>query len=151
MILPVIIAGGSGTRLWPLSRTSQPKQFLALNGKKTMIQQTVERLSDLPISKPVTICNEEHRFFVAEQLREIDSLGKIILEPVGRNTAAAIALAAINEQDHDPLLLVLPADNVIEDQVAFTSAVSKAVALAEEGDSLHLELFPECLIRVTVI
>ena len=142
MILPVIIAGGSGTRLWPLSRTSQPKQFLALNGKKTMIQQTVERLSDLPISKPVTICNEEHRFFVAEQLREIDSLGKIILEPVGRNTAAAIALAAINEQDHDPLLLVLPADNVIEDQVAFTSAVSKAVALAEEGKLVTFGVVP---------
>ena len=101
MITPVIMAGGSGTRLWPLSRAGHPKQFLALNGEKTMLQQTAERLSGLPCSDSVTICNEEHRFFVAEQLREIDALGKIILEPVGRNTAPAIALAALLEKEDD--------------------------------------------------
>ena len=98
MITPVIMAGGSGTRLWPLSRAGHPKQFLAFNGEKTMLQQTAERLSGLSCSDLVTICNEEHRFFVAEQLREIDALGKIILEPVGRNTAPAIALAALLEK-----------------------------------------------------
>ena len=77
MITPVIMAGGSGTRLWPLSRAGHPKQFLALNGDKTMLQQTVERLADLPVSESITICNEEHRFFVAEQLREIGALGKM--------------------------------------------------------------------------
>ena len=104
MITPVIMAGGSGTRLWPLSRAGHPKQFLALNGQKTMLQQTAERLSGLPCSDSVTICNEEHRFFVAEQLREIGKLGSIILEPMGKNTAPAIALAAITS-DNDPLLL----------------------------------------------
>ena len=104
MITPVIMAGGSGTRLWPLSRAGHPKQFLALNGDKTMLQQTAERLSYLPTSESIVICNEEHRFFVAEQLREIDALGKIILEPVGRNTAPAIALAAVVEREVDPLL-----------------------------------------------
>ena len=131
MITPIIMAGGSGTRLWPLSRAGHPKQFLALNGEKTMLQQTADRLSGLPTSEPITICNEEHRFFVAEQLREIDALGKIILEPVGRNTAPAIALAALLEKEDDPLLLVLAADHVIADQEAFTDAVMKAVPLAE--------------------
>ena len=133
MITPVIMAGGSGTRLWPLSRAGHPKQFLALNGGKTMLQQTAERLSDLPTSESITICNEEHRFFVAEQLREVDALGKIILEPVGRNTAPAIALAALLGKEEDPLLLVLAADHVIAEQDAFTDAVMKAVPLAEAG------------------
>jgi mannose-1-phosphate guanylyltransferase len=116
MITPVIMAGGSGTRLWPLSRSGHPKQFLALNGDKTMLQQTIERLSDLPAAESIIICNEKHRFFVAEQLREIDTLGKIILEPVGRNTAPAIALRALAEKETTPLLLVLAADHVIADQ-----------------------------------
>lgn len=133
MITPVIMAGGSGTRLWPLSRAGHPKQFLALHGDKTMLQQTAERLSDLPTSESITICNEEHRFFVAEQLREIDALGKVILEPAGRNTAPAIALAALFEKEDDPLLLVLAADHVIADSGAFTDAVLRAVPLAEAG------------------
>jgi mannose-1-phosphate guanylyltransferase len=142
MITPVIMAGGSGTRLWPLSRAGHPKQFLALNGDKTMLQQTVERLKDLPISESITICNEEHRFFVAEQLRAIDALGKIILEPVGRNTAPAIALAALAEKENDPLLLILAADHVIADQAAFTEAVMKAVPLAEAGKLVTFGILP---------
>jgi mannose-1-phosphate guanylyltransferase len=142
MITPVIMAGGSGTRLWPLSRAGLPKQFLALNGDKTMLQQTVERLSDLPTSESITICNEEHRFFVAEQLREIDAIGKIILEPVGRNTAPAIALAALAEKENDPLLLVLAADHVVANQVAFNEAVMKAVPLAESGKLVTFGILP---------
>ena len=86
MISAVILAGGAGTRLWPLSRSAHPKQFLSLFGQETMLQATVERLSGLDIHSSVTICNEEHRFFVAEQLRDIGKLGQIILEPKGRNT-----------------------------------------------------------------
>ena len=106
MIKAVVLAGGSGTRLWPLSRATHPKQFLALNGEDTMLQATMKRLEGLNIESSVTICNEEHRFFVAEQLREINKLGSIILEPIGRNTAPAIALAAFAAEG-DPLLLVL--------------------------------------------
>ncbi|MDA8602540.1 mannose-1-phosphate guanylyltransferase/mannose-6-phosphate isomerase [Gammaproteobacteria bacterium] len=142
MITPVIMAGGSGTRLWPLSRAGHPKQFLALNGDRTMLQQTVERLSELPTSQLITICNEQHRFLVAEQLREIEVPGKIILEPVGRNTAPAIALAALSEKENDPLLLVLAADHAVADQAAFTEAVMKAVPLAEAGKLVMFGVVP---------
>lgn len=142
MITPVIMAGGSGTRLWPLSRASHPKQFLALNGGKTMLQQTLERISDLPLSESVTICNEEHRFFVAEQLLDIGALGKIILEPAGRNTAPALALAALTERENDPLLLVLAADHVITDKKAFTESVMRAVPLAEDGKLVTFGIAP---------
>ena len=94
MLTPVVMAGGSGTRLWPLSRALYPKQFIALTNQSTMLQNTVNRLQGIEVSKSITICNEEHRFMVAEQLRQIDALGSIILEPVGRNTAPAIALPA---------------------------------------------------------
>ncbi len=134
MIKAIIMAGGSGTRLWPLSRAAHPKQFLVLHGEDTMLQATFKRLNGLNIKSSVTICNEEHRFFVAEQLREIDRLGSIILEPVGRNTAPAIALAAISVQEgEDPLLLVLAADHVIHDELAFTKTVLDAIPLAESG------------------
>ena len=134
MIKAVIMAGGSGTRLWPLSRAGHPKQFLTLNGEDTMLQSTIKRLNGLDISSSVTICNEEHRFFVAEQLREIDKLGSIILEPVGRNTAPAIALAALSSPDgEDPLLLVLAADHVIQNEASFIKTVTDAIPLAESG------------------
>ena len=132
MIKAVIMAGGSGSRLWPLSRAGHPKQFLALHGAKTMLQSAMIRLNSLEVASSVTICNEEHRFFVAEQLREIDKVGSIILEPIGRNTAPAIALAALTASD-DPLLLVLSADHVIQDEAAFVASVNEAIPLAEAG------------------
>jgi mannose-1-phosphate guanylyltransferase len=141
MIKAVIMAGGSGTRLWPLSRAGHPKQFLSLLGGDTMLQSTMKRLESLRISSSVTICNEEHRFFVAEQLREIDKLGPILLEPVGKNTAPAIALAAITAGD-DPLLLILAADHAIQDEVAFTNAVNNAVPLAESGKLVTFGIVP---------
>ncbi|HAW6506034.1 TPA: mannose-1-phosphate guanylyltransferase RfbM, partial [Salmonella enterica subsp. enterica serovar Enteritidis] len=123
--LPVIMAGGTGSRLWPLSREYHPKQFLSVEGKLSMLQNTIKRLASLSTEEPVVICNDRHRFLVAEQLREIDKLANnIILEPVGRNTAPAIALAAFcalqNADNADPLLLVLAADHVIQDEIAFT-------------------------------
>ena len=134
MIKAVVMAGGSGTRLWPLSRAAHPKQFLALHGDDTMLQATFKRLDGLGIHSSVTICNEDHRFFVAEQLREIDKLDSIILEPVGRNTAPAIALAALSSPEgEDPLLLVLAADHVIQDVAAFTKTVMNAIPSAEAG------------------
>ena len=132
VIKAVIMAGGSGTRLWPLSTAAHPKQFLALHDNDTMIQATIKRLSSLDIKSTITICNEDHRFFVAEQLREVDKLGSIILEPVGRNTAPAIALAALSSTD-DELLLVLSADHVIQDKRAFTKTIIEAIPLAESG------------------
>ncbi|MGX5173707.1 mannose-1-phosphate guanylyltransferase/mannose-6-phosphate isomerase [Aliikangiella sp. IMCC44653] len=135
MILPVIMAGGSGTRLWPLSRLMYPKQFINIVGENTMLQDTVGRLNNIDTLAPSVICNNEHRFLVAEQLRNIDQQGSIILEPEGKNTAPAIALAALNAQTQheDPLLLVLAADHVIQDVAAFESAVAQAQVLAEQG------------------
>lgn len=147
MILPVIMAGGSGSRLWPLSRSLYPKQFLSLGGANsddTMLQATLARLSGLPIDKPITICNEDHRFIVAEQLRTSGNAGPIILEPVGRNTAPAIALAAgvASAENNDPLLLVLAADHVILDQEAFTESINKAIPLAEQGKLVTFGIVP---------
>ena len=142
MIKAVVMAGGSGTRLWPLSRAAHPKQFLELHGEETMLQATFKRINGLGVQSSVTICNEEHRFFVAEQLRDIDRLGSIILEPEGRNTAPAIALAALLSQD-DPLLLVLAADHVIQDEAAFTKAVSAAIPLAESGKLVTFGIVPK--------
>lgn len=136
-LLPVIMAGGSGTRLWPLSRELYPKQFLAIEGsEQTMLQNTLARLSGLTDARPLVICNEAHRFLVAEQLRQRDALDRnILLEPVGRNTAPAIALAALHavRDGADPLLLVLAADHVIRDVDAFQQAIRTALPQAEEG------------------
>lgn len=136
MILPVIMAGGTGSRLWPLSRELYPKQFLRLNGEQSMLQDTVTRLDGLNVSEPLLICNEQHRFLAAEQLRQINQLSNnIILEPVGRNTAPAIALAALSAtaNGEDSLLLVLAADHVIENKDAFHQAIQLATPLAEQG------------------
>jgi len=143
MITPVIMAGGSGSRLWPLSRSLYPKQFLALTGEQTMLQTTIQRLSNLDVNAPLVICNEEHRFIVAEQLRALDITGSIILEPVGRNTAPAIALAAeVTVNDNDPLLLVLAADHVIQNTDAFTDAVKSAIPLAQAGKLVTFGIVP---------
>lgn len=135
-LLPVIMAGGSGTRLWPLSRELFPKQFLALEAEQSMLQVTLSRLTGLTASLPLVICNENHRFLAAEQLHQLDALqGNILLEPVGRNTAPAIALAALQATANgaDPLLLVLAADHVIRDTAAFQAAIRRALPLAEAG------------------
>lgn len=121
MFTPVILAGGNGSRLWPLSRQSFPKQFLTLDGQNsgTMFQRTLSRLRSLKHSKPLIISNEQHRFIVAEQLRTAEmSCQKIVLEPFARNTAPAIALAALEAtaDDNDPILLVLAADHYIDDE-----------------------------------
>jgi len=142
MITPIVMAGGTGSRLWPLSRTLHPKQFLSLTGENTMLQQTLQRLEGLQTTKPLIICNEEHRFIVAEQLRKIDENGVIVLEPVGRNTAPAIAVAAEICIEDDPLLLVLAADHIIQDQKAFVNAVEKAVPLAENGKLVTFGIVP---------
>ena len=136
MILPIILAGGSGTRLWPLSRSNYPKQFLQLFGKHTMLQETALRVTSLKCAAPILVCNEEHRFIAAEQMRQINiKQSSIILEPFGRNTAPAIAIAAIKAMDggDDPLLLVMPADHVIKDIPQFVKSVENAIPLAEQG------------------
>jgi mannose-1-phosphate guanylyltransferase/mannose-6-phosphate isomerase len=148
MILPVIMAGGKGSRLWPLSRELYPKQFLTVSGELSMLQQTVARLTGMEHSAPLLICNEEHRFIAAEQLRLGGfSHSGIILEPVGRNTAPAIALAALQalknaEQDKDPILLVLAADHLIEDTSAFQTSVSKALPFAKDGKLVTFGIVP---------
>lgn len=141
MIKAVVMAGGSGTRLWPLSRAGHPKQFLALESNETMLQATFKRLERLKVNSSVTICNEEHRFFVAEQLREINKLSSIILEPVGKNTAPAVALAAF-ASEADQLLLVLAADHVIQNEENFTSTINQAIPLAESGKLVTFGVLP---------
>lgn len=144
-ILPVIMAGGSGSRLWPLSRTHYPKQFIPLVNDQSLLQNTLTRLSSLSISEPIVICNNEHRFMVAEQLRNIDfDNASIILEPVGRNTAPAIALAAFNalKDGVDPILLVLAADHVITNEQSFIESISKAKEAAHDGMLVTFGIVP---------
>ena len=144
MLIPVILAGGSGTRLWPLSRSLYPKQFLPLVSDRTMFQETVLRLKGIETAPPVTICSEEHRFMVAEQLRAIDQLGPVILEPEGRNTAPAVALAAhVIVNENDPLLLILAADHVIQNGNAFLETIEKAIPLAKEGKLVSFGIVPQ--------
>jgi mannose-1-phosphate guanylyltransferase/mannose-6-phosphate isomerase len=141
MIVPVILSGGSGTRLWPLSRELAPKQLLRLVTDRSLLQETLLRTAGLAdrVRSPIVVCNENHRFLVAEQLREIGvDADAIVLEPAARNTAPAVAAAALialrqAPPNADPVLLVLPADHLILDNEAFVSAVGAAAAAAAEG------------------
>lgn len=147
-LFPVIMAGGSGSRLWPRSRVLYPKQFLCLNGDLTMLQSTIRRLEGIACENPVVICNEQHRFIVAEQLRQLDRLTQnIILEPAGRNTAPAIALAALtairSPQGDNSLMLVLAADHVIEHEEVFRQAVLGAIPFAEMGKLVTFGIVPD--------
>lgn len=148
MIIPIILAGGSGTRLWPLSRQHYPKQLLKLFGDKTMLQQTLLRLNGLPdLAAPIVVCNEEHRFMVAEQLHEIGHTNaSILLEPVARNTAPALALAALHAQSIalDAVLLVLSADHMIRDVTEFQAKVKLAVEAARLGHLATFGVQPTC-------
>jgi mannose-1-phosphate guanylyltransferase/mannose-6-phosphate isomerase len=147
-LVPVILCGGTGTRLWPLSRASYPKQYWALagSGDETLLQQTQQRLEGLPgLAPPLLICNEDHRFIVAEQMRQIGvEPAAILLEPIGRNTAPAVAVAALQATAHgdDPLLLVLAADHVIRDAAAFRSTVIAGAAAAEAGQLVTFGIVP---------
>ncbi len=144
-MIPVILSGGSGTRLWPLSRTLYPKQFLPLHSDKTLFQETVCRLKNLGLADPIVVCNEEHRFIVAENLQDIGYKAQnIVLEPAGRNTAPAIAAAALIAMKHndDPLLMILPADHLIEDMDAFAASTKIAQNLAGKGHMVTFGIKP---------
>ncbi len=134
-IIPVILSGGSGTRMWPLSRSHYPKQFLPLVNEQTLLQETVTRLpANMNIGAPMVICNEDHRFMVADQLRQIDiKAAAIILEPFGRNTAPAVAMAALSAKSPDDILLILPADHAIMNHEALKNAIADAASCAESG------------------
>ena len=150
-IQPVILCGGSGTRLWPLSRTGFPKQFLCLAGKESLFQQAAMRLAGLgspqiQVAPPLIVAGEDHRFLAAEQLREVGlGLGSALLEPAGRNTAPALTLAALAacEGGADPILVVTPADQTIADSAAFTQAMQQAVAAAAQGSIVILGITPD--------
>ncbi|MEW6461327.1 MAG: mannose-1-phosphate guanylyltransferase/mannose-6-phosphate isomerase [Pseudomonadota bacterium] len=134
---PIILSGGSGSRLWPLSRKLYPKQFLALTGEQTLFQQTLQRLSIEGMQPPVLVSNQEHRFIVQEQLEQIGQQAQLLLlEPFGRNTAPAVAMAALQllAEGRDELMLVLPADHVLDDQQAFRQALALATVAAEKGE-----------------
>ncbi|KIO49440.1 mannose-1-phosphate guanylyltransferase/mannose-6-phosphate isomerase [Nitrosospira sp. NpAV] len=148
LLIPVVLSGGSGTRLWPLSREKYPKQLLPLIGNDSLLQATVRRmegLADIELGAPLVVCNEEYRFVIAEQLRLIGKKGAILLEPVGRNTAPALTLAAlaVMREGADPILLVMPADHVIADTKRFQAAVRKGVALADEGAVVTFGIKPD--------
>ncbi len=150
-VTPVILCGGSGTRLWPLSRTGFPKQFLYLTGNESLFQQAARRLvalgdDTIQVAAPVIVSGEDHRFLVSEQLREVDiAIGTALIEPTGRNTAPALTLAALAavQNGQDPVLVVTPADQTIANSVAFTAAVQQAIAQAEQGSIVILGVTPD--------
>lgn len=152
LLIPTILCGGAGERLWPLSRDGYPKQFLPLVGPETMLQETVRRMSgfvhaDVKLaSRPIIVCNEDHRFLVAEQLKSIALEGSsIILEPFGRNTAPALTVAALHaaRNGQDPLLLVMPADHVVEDHAALHHSVSAGIEPALAGAIVTFGVVPD--------
>ena len=148
---PVILCGGSGTRLWPLSRTGFPKQFLCLTGNESLFQQAAQRLAALgseqiQVAAPFIVSGEDHRFLASEQLREVGiALGTALLEPTGRNTAPALTLAALAavQNGQDPVLVVTPADQTISKPAAFTAALQQAIAQAEQGNIVILGVTPD--------
>lgn len=144
LLQPLILAGGVGRRLWPVSTPAHPKQFLSLCGDKTMLQETVARLEGLGAGAPVVICAEAHRFVAAEQLRAAGIAARVMLEPFGRNTAPAIVLSALSARasGDDPVLLVLAADHAIGDAEAFRAAVQVALPLAEAGRLVTFGIVP---------
>lgn len=150
-VQPVILCGGSGTRLWPLSRSGFPKQFLCLTGNESLFQQAAKRLAaigakDIAVAAPLIVCNEEHRFLALEQLRETSiEAGALLLEPAGRNTAPALTLAALAalEAGQDPILVVTPADQMVTNQAAFTQALQQAVREATGGCIVILGIDPD--------
>lgn len=150
-VTPVILCGGSGTRLWPLSRTGFPKQFLCLTGGESLYQQAAQRLSrlsspEINVAAPVIVSGEEHRFLASEQFREIGiELGCALLEPVGRNTAPALTLAALAalESGNDPVLVVTPADQTVADPIAFTAAMQRAIHEAAQESIVILGITPD--------
>ncbi|MBU0731216.1 MAG: NTP transferase domain-containing protein, partial [Proteobacteria bacterium] len=145
MIVPVILAGGTGTRLWPLSRSLYPKQLLALVSDNTMLQDTIQRVQgDSLIAEPIVICNSDQRFMVAEQLEDIKVNARIILEPVGRNTAPAVAVAALEAMSdgEDPVLLVLPADHVVLDSETFRATFKQGEKYAADGALITFGITP---------
>lgn len=149
MLQPVILSGGSGTRLWPMSREYYPKQLLAPLGGATLLQATVERIGGLeaalPVAAPIVVCSDEHRFLVGEQLRHLPEPATLILEPAGRNTAPAATLAALQARANvgeDAVMLIMPADHVIADVAAFQAAVRTGAALAAAGDIVTFGIVP---------
>jgi len=150
-VTPVILCGGSGSRLWPLSRTGFPKQFLSLTGDDSLFQQVTKRIkslgtAEINIANPLVVTGEDHRFLVVEQLREINNrAGVAILEPEARNTAPALTLAAISslEDGVDSVLIVIPSDQIISNQIDYNSTLSKAIAVANEGGIIILGVEPE--------
>jgi mannose-1-phosphate guanylyltransferase len=139
------MAGGSGTRLWPLSRESRPKQFLNLTGDKSLLQQTILRLGTFTHSPPILVCNNQHRFLVAEQMHQLDLKCDILLEPEGKNTAPSIALAAMKSMQNgdDPILLVFPSDHNIENSESFKSSLEQAIIYTERGKLCTLGVSPD--------
>lgn len=144
MLIPVILSGGTGSRLWPLSREHYPKQLLPLAGEHSLLQQTAKRLDVLETAAPIVIANHHHRFLIAEQLQQIDCQSHIILEPQGRNTAPAACVAALHalEQDENAVLLVMPADHQLDADTAFTQAIKTAVHLAQQDRLVTFGIHP---------
>jgi len=148
LIQPIVLSGGSGTRLWPLSREKYPKQLLPLIGADSLLQATVRRvdgMADIELAQPMVVCNEEYRFVIAEQLRLLGKTGTIVLEPLGRNTAPALTLSALAaiKGGADPVLLVMPADHVIVDKLAFQGVVSQGAHLAAAGAIVTFGITPD--------